>query len=411
VTLSTYAFPLLPVAGDRTSAVVDAGGDWSVDPPSRGVDVLLWGSMPLIERSLMGAVRVSMARERAIRKARKNPPDGLAVRGLHYLAPPSTVARAVRERVRGFLLKGVLVDLSRHPGIPRVVDAVAEAAQVSLPVRSFATGADGLAVVRVRSGGERCILRFAIAGSPGDPARSGRALEHLAAAGVAQVPVLLRAGRTAGAFWTLETALPGQPLGRTTRGLLRQVARFCTELPVSGGTPTAPGSDLCAIASSLPDRAAYLSELMASIERILPSVPGVTRHGDLWPRNVLVSRQRLQGVIDWDAWHPSAIPGTDLLQLFLGGRVQRTRRPLGRLWAEGLAGSPEFLDATGPYWRSMDIAPTAALLDAMTAACWAGWVTNRLFRHPHLLMDRRWLHENVDTVLPALRATVARGQA
>ena len=58
----------------------------------------------------------------------------------------------------------------------------------------------------------------------------------------------------------------------------------------------------------------------------------MARHGDLWSGNLLVAGRRLTGVLDWDAWHPAAVPGTDLLHLVATEQAHRTRHSLGSVW-------------------------------------------------------------------------------
>jgi hypothetical protein len=186
--------------------------------------------------------------------------------------------------------------------------------------------------------------------------------------------------------------------------VLAQAALFCSRLPIAGGTPDAPGVDARVMADALPDRAPQVMDLLLRLEPGVAGLPAVMRHGDLWPGNLQVRRGRLQGVIDWDAWHPAAVPGTDLHQLFLGSRVRGRARPLSRLWVARATHSSAFLQPTRRYWHALGMRPTPEVLDAIAAACWMGWVANRIRRHPHLSRDEAWLRDHVDRVLPVLSA-------
>jgi hypothetical protein len=125
------------------------------------------------------------------------------------------------------------------------------------------------------------------------------------------------------------------------------------------------------------------------------------RHGDLWAGNLLVERGVLRGVVDWDAWHPAAVPGTDLLHLLAMQEAVRRGRSLGELWRERPWEWAAFRQLTGGYWRALGLAPNRDVREAVAWAWWANQVACSLARLPELAMDEQWLRRNVEVVLTA----------
>jgi hypothetical protein len=139
------------------------------------------------------------------------------------------------------------------------------------------------------------------------------------------VPVVDRVGRTGDVSWSAESLMPGDTPRGLTPKLFTEVASFALSLPRGAGPPTAFGEDVRALAARLPRHAVALHELFERHDARLSQLPSVLRHGDLWTGNLLVERGRLSGVVDWDAWHPAAVPGTDLLHIVGPGTTQRSR--------------------------------------------------------------------------------------
>jgi aminoglycoside phosphotransferase (APT) family kinase protein len=123
------------------------------------------------------------------------------------------------------------------------------------------------------------------------------------------------------------------------------------------------------------------------------------RHGDLWSGNLLVADGRLTGVVDWDAWHPSAVPGTDLLHLIATEEVLRTRSCLGDVWRQQPWESPAFALAARDYWQALGVRPSRQVLEAVGAAWWAGQVAHSIVMDAHLTHDGDWTERNVHAVL------------
>jgi hypothetical protein len=246
--------------------------------------------------------------------------------------------------------------------------------------------------------GGPAILRAACR-SPGGPRAGAGALGALAANGSDLVPRLLSSGETAGAGWTLETLLPGRRAAALSTAVQTALAGFLGTLPRVAHSPSAPGRDLDAIGETLGLKTEVLQDLRARFEPALASLPGATRHGDLWAGNVLVDGDRLTGVIDWDAWAPDATPGEDLVHLLWAERASRTGRSLGefmetRGWLELERWPPAIL-----YWETLGIAMNRPVLSAVAHAWWAGQVATNLRRLPRLASDRDWVRRNVDVVV------------
>jgi len=148
------------------------------------------------------------------------------------------------------------------------------------------------------------------------------------------------------------------------------------------------------------------SEAIASLGRrvgtTVATLPSVLGHGDLWAGNLLVEGGRLTGLIDWDAWHSRAAPGTDLLHLVATELRYRARRSLGAEVVTRPWQSRAFASATERYWRGLGVLPDAGALDGIGISWWAGQVANSLARIPELVTDRLWVRDNVDRVLSTI---------
>jgi aminoglycoside phosphotransferase (APT) family kinase protein len=138
------------------------------------------------------------------------------------------------------------------------------------------------------------------------------------------------------------------------------------------------------------------------IGEVAGAVPSVLRHGDLWAGNLLIRRGRLTGIVDWDAWHPSALPGLDLLHLMATREERRARAGLGHVWLKQPWMSGRFRSVTVDYWGSMRIVPNDRFLHVLGLAWWASYVAATIHRLPHLADDVRWAESNVERVLEAV---------
>lgn len=395
----------MPADAGRRAVMIDAGDHWRIDEAAAsGMDAVVWGGEALHSgtRSMV-ALRWALAREGGILRVRRRPPAPLEVTGVHRLPPPRLAPGVLRNRLRDALLGGALVELCGPRRGSRVIDAAAEAAGATGGVEMFRPGSGGSGLARIRGpGGSPLVLRLARSGGPGDPLEAAQALERLAPMGSSCVPRLAGKGRVNGVSWTAETAMSGRPPPRMSSDLAAQVAAFCAELPRAEGPATAHSADLGTVARRFPHWTTVLSEAVTACDQAALSVPAVMRHGDLWAGNLLAERGGLRAVIDWDAWHPAALPGTDLLHLVAMEEGRRTSRGMGRVWLARPWESESFSAAGAGYWHAMGVRPDPRLLEAVGIAWWAGQVAATLARLPFLAGDDRWVETNVETVLTAL---------
>jgi hypothetical protein len=399
------AFLLVPAESDRTGTIVEADERWEPLPPAPlDRDVLVWGRGSLRSGSgAAAAMRSATGRERALRSIRRrsSATDDMRV---HRLPPPRLTGSMVRERIRGAMLGGAVVELSKTRGVRRIIDEVAVQAGALDRVTRFVAGSGGLAMVRLRGAdGERMLLRAGRDGTQADPGRGAEALAALQHLGVEQIPRPLGRGATAGAAWSAESMLPGRRPARVPDAVAVEIARLCSALPRSDHPPTAHEQDLRSISAAFPRWSVLLSRMDDEIGEVARAVPSVLRHGDLWAGNLLVRRGRLTGIVDWDAWHPSALPGMDLLHLMATREELRARAGLGHVWRKRPWMGERFRSATVDYWGSMRIAPNERFLHVLGLAWWASYVAASIHRLPYLAEDVRWMESNVEGVLEAVR--------
>jgi Phosphotransferase enzyme family len=400
------AYPLLPAEPHRHGVAVEAPPDWSLDRAAleSGAHVIVWGRRPEAPAPLASAVRRAGLREIALGTMGRRLPSGWRVAAVHRLPPRQLRAGRLRESVRAAVRGGALVELSSPPAGARVLDAVAEAAGVRLSRRAFHAGTGGVMLVPgLLADGAGAVLRVSRVGAAGDPAAVADTLERLSRDGVPLTPRLHARGHTAGASWLAERALPGRRPTRLTSSLTRQVADVCSSFPRRDGPPTATAADLSGIASGLSERAGALGTLASEIADTLQALPSILRHGDLWAGNLLVDGSgKLCGLVDWDAAHPAAVPGADLLQLVATAFRRRARLALGPAFLARPWRLAEFERAAARYWSVLGIRPDESVLDAVGVAWWATEVHGTLARLPHRAADEAWVETNVDRVLSAL---------
>ena len=407
MTFQGLAFLLMPAEPGRTGAVVETDERWTLpEPPGSGTDVMLWGRGPLSSgMSLADAARFALRRERALRSIRRRPvvvPSSGEV-GLHRLPPPTLAGGAGRNRIRTAILSGALVELWSVNQVRRVIDEVAEAAGGSSPVTRFAAGSGGSAVIRTHPGIRGvAIVRAARSGDPVDPRWAGEALATLERNKLRGVPRLLGQGEVAGASWTSESVLAGRRPARLLTGVAHEVAEACAAFPRSERPADAHDQDLHVVADTFPRWSSILADLANEVNEVARAVPSAMRHGDMWTGNLLVRGRHLAGIVDWDAWHPSALPGTDLLHLVAMDQGLRAGRGLGETWLRSPWTTDVFRAATADYWAATRIAPNERLLSAVGIAWWAGQVAASVRRLPLLAEDDRWAHSNVDQVLEGI---------
>ena len=398
---------LLPAAPELTGVVLEADEHWSFDARAVEADVVVWGRAPWPSGlPLATLARAALSRERAMQRLRYHPPRPWHLASVHRLPPPA-LQRRHGERARAAILGGALLQLTRtNPGM-RVLDQAAEAAGGIVPVGVFTAGSGGCILSRLHMrDGSDAMLRVGARDGTADPCRGDEALQWLASAGIPAVPRPLGSGRSGTSRWTLESCLPGERAGRTSEAMLHEVARFCARLPANSGPPIAATEDIGRIVTAFPRHARLLATVSSFLRPVLRALPGVARHGDLWSGNILIERGTVAGIVDWDNWHPSAVPGTDLLHALAMDEALRSGRELGSVWLGAPWRSPAYQRLTAAYWPALDIWPNAATLQAIGIAWWAGYVAHSLTRDPALVTDARWRARNIDDVLASLERTV-----
>ena len=243
-----------------------------------------------------------------------------------------------------------------------------------------------------------------------------RALEALRAAGpppsiAMRVPWMLERGRLGLAEWSREPRLEGVPAGPDLgEKVLRECVDFLADLfaVVPGGDGASPAANADVVAAARPILAGTLRSLARRVETRLVRHPRGFGHGDFHHRNLLVARDRLTGVIDWDAAGPGRLPLLDLLHLRATAEQARRRGHLGPVivdhllpWARagGDAAEHAFAARVG-----VELEP--ALLSVLVAAYWLDFLARDLRKWADRAEREPWLHENVDRVVPALDGSI-----
>lgn len=392
-----YRWLLLP----KGAVWVDAQG-WRLDVLRDLPDNdLVWGETK-VDRSVppVAALRRSLSREAVIaalrlgadRRRRTVRVRRLALSGGHG---------SLREQLGNRVRRGTLIELATDHTGERPLDHVLASAAVRAVGRPI-VGAGGCLIQRVITVDETVgILRVGLLGDASDPTIASEALARLAAFPEVGAPHLLGRGSTGAATWSLETAIPGRSGSEPPQQVWSTVIRAWGRLPRSGDAPRATSHDLQRIAGSLPQHAAQLAALAEAVEEAVADVRGILAHRDLWPGNVLIDRRRYSGVIDWGSWRTDGLPGSDLLQLYVGGQRRRSHESLGDAWLRRPWLEPRFQSLMGPYWTAVEIEPNHRRLEAISIAWWANEVAGTLERIPQRGRDRNWLTENVEAVLAA----------
>jgi phosphotransferase family enzyme len=405
VSFKGLAFLLLPAKPGLVGTIDEADDRWSLAGlPDPETTVVIWGRGPMFSGTRpVVAARSALARERALLSIHKRSPSSFRVMAVHRLPPPVLAGSRVRNRLRAAFLEGAIVELWSKAQVWRVIDVVALEAQGTARVTQLMSGSGGSALVRLsRKVGGEALLRAARADDPADPGRAAEALETLAPLGLNVVPRLLGRGQVAGASWSTESVLRGHRPARVSAGVTRELASVFATLPRSEHPAAAHTQDLRRLAAGFPRWAAILSQIDEEVGGVAGAVPSVLRHGDLWAGNLLVRRQRLTGVIDWDGWHSSALPGVDLLHLVATSEAMRTKGGVGQTWLRKPWESEDYREATSEYWKVTRIVPNARFLQAVGMAWWAGHVAGSIRRLPRLAEDDHWVASNVDRVLEAI---------
>lgn len=373
MTLERVARLLGPPDGSGCD-VVDAGPRWDDLP---GAGHVLWGRPPAPSGTVpRAAIDHARRRENALLRVRTRFADTRTTRW----RPPDLGGAPEWNALRTALLAGALVEID--PPRERLLDAAAAAAGAA-GVERFRPSSGGALLARVAIGGTPALLRVG-----GEPTRPPP---------LPLVPRVLAHGEVGGTRWTAETLLTGRRPRRVTRPMWDACVELCAALPAADA-PDALRDDVEALAAALPGLATDLRAAGADAWARLAPLGGAARHGDLWRPNLLAERDRLTGVVDWDAWHPAAAPGVDLVNLWA---TERHGPGVGDAWERRPWRSSDFFAAAAPYWsrRGLD-APRD--MDAVAIAWWAGQAAASLRRLPHLAERPQWVERNVAAVLRSL---------
>jgi hypothetical protein len=390
---------LLPDA-DIETGVVKSDERWSLEWRPTDAPAVIWGREPTVcGAGVFPLARNAARRERTLARLRRRPPRPFTVKSVHRWEP-TVFHRGRFSGLRCAAAAGALVELGNGAAHDRLLDLAAKAAGARAPVTSFRPGAGGslLAAIGTKDG-QRLILRVGEAGKPADPHRGVAALERLASLRLPNVPLPAGHGRVGHAAWSTESEVSGKRPRHAGRQLALQAMNFCLRLPRGVGAPTAVEEDLEAIVARVPALRDRFSQLRAALIQRISALPAVMRHGDLWAGNLLVESGVLRGVVDWDAWHPAAVPGTDLLHLLAMQEAVGGGRSLGELWLERPWEWVAFRELTAGYWRALGLTPDRDAREAVAWAWWANQVACSLARLPELATDEQWLRRNVHLVL------------
>lgn len=293
---------------------------------------------------------------------------------------------------------------------PTVLEAVVEAAGEELEgaahVRDTGIVAlTGASVFRLAVGASRPIRQ------------QPRVLESLrrtrpAAPVATRIPWIEGEGAVGVSEWSRERRLAGEPPRpvEVTGEVLDQSLDFLAELfPLGRDAGTPASGDLRTAAAVVaevaePDRRDALLALGRELDSALADVPRGFAHGDFHGGNLLVGKDRLLGVIDWDAGGPGRLPLLDLFHLLVGVRMAQERSHLGPVVLDYLlplarAGGDERIGALA---ARVGFAPDGELLERLALAYWLDFVARDLEKSA----DRRdrpdWLEPNVHRVARSL---------
>ena len=394
---------LMPADAKKKGVLVEAGGTWDRDAlpaAAANAEVVLWGQAPAAQASVAGAMVGALRRELAISRIKQVGPSGLSVRNVYRLPPPLLRAGLAKSKLGKALLSGALVEMTSNAGPERVLDVALKAAGATGAASHFQLGSGGGLLIHARVDDAPVLVRVGTQRGAREIARAADALQYMDDMG--SVPRLLIRGETHGAVWSVESLLPGRRPRRLRRRTLLDVASFCGALPPAEGAPEAPAEDFGLMCRYLPQFGEPLTTIMRRVIQEFGHVRGVMRHGDLWAGNLLIREGSLAGVVDWDAWHPSGAPGTDLLYTTVTDQWLRSRRRLGEIWRSRPWLSAAYGEAGASYWRGLDILPSAELLEAVGLSAWAAQVATSLDRSPHLASNPRWVHNTVGAVIRGL---------
>jgi aminoglycoside phosphotransferase (APT) family kinase protein len=128
-------------------------------------------------------------------------------------------------------------------------------------------------------------------------------------------------------------------------------------------------------------------------------------HGDFAPGNILFGGApvRVTGIVDWELARPADLPLVDVVSLLLAARMQSSRRELGRIVSDWLAGArwtaaeQRILDEAGAALPGETVDARALVL-----LCWLRHVSGNLAKASRYATQERWRRGNVAPVAQAV---------
>jgi aminoglycoside phosphotransferase (APT) family kinase protein len=128
-------------------------------------------------------------------------------------------------------------------------------------------------------------------------------------------------------------------------------------------------------------------------------------HGDFVPGNILVAREpvHVTGIVDWELARRDDLPLVDIVTLLLAARMHASRRELGRVVCDWLAGAGWTADER----RLIDAASSGLpgeAIDGRTLVllCWLRHVSGNLAKASRYATGESWQRRNVRPVAEAL---------
>lgn len=334
-------------------------------------------------------------REVVLARLRRRPPAGYT-RTRVLRTRPAVMGTGPLGSARSRLAGGAAVLLAAGPPTASVLDEVVAAAGMNAH-QDIRPGSGGVLLVSGRRAGRPVLLRVGPATVVTQAAVEGlRAL-----AGSRLVPDLLADGWAADLRWTLEGRLPGRRPGRLHDRTVREAVAFAAAMPTGVGSPVT--SAVGVLGTALPALASELTQVAGWAADRASALPTVAVHGDFWPGNLLASRGRLTGVVDWDAFRPAGVAGIDVLHLLATQERRRLGQELGPQVLQSPWSQARFTSVAAAYWASVGADPDPGELEALGALWWLDQVAGTLARLPAKARDARWVDLNVTGVLRGTR--------
>jgi aminoglycoside phosphotransferase (APT) family kinase protein len=226
----------------------------------------------------------------------------------------------------------------------------------------------------------------------------------------ARVPRPLGGGAHGLAAWSLESRVAGTTTAPPyPQEFLDDCIEFLAGLTSSSGEGSARSlsADATVIARCCPpEQADALAQIARDVEAAIAELPRGLGHGDFAGGNLLATRGRLTGVVDWAKGGPGRLPLLDLLHLRVNIEASRTGLHLGEVVARFLvpwarAGGDELLRR---FYERTGLVLEAEQLEAATIAYWIDFIGSELDSYADRARRPVWVEKNVAMVVRSLLA-------